>query len=109
MALHVSPAQLREELTDLWHWISDGHLVVVARPGRPAVLLRSLQPGDRGQRISITSFRRNLHRLLREVQRDPLIVTVGGYPYFCVGPAPDQLQEPAEDRLALIQWRTKQW
>lgn len=109
MALHVSATELRDELTELWHGISRGQSVVVEGAGRSPVLLRPLRSGDRGQRIPITSFRRKLHRILREVQREPRVVTVGGDPYFWVGPAPDHLTESAEDWRDLAQRMVDNW
>lgn len=109
MALQVSATELRDELTELWHGISYGQFVVVQGAGRSPVLLRPLRSGDRGQRIPITSFRRKLHRILREVQREPRIVTVGGDPYFWVGPAPDRLPESPEDWRERLQWATDHW
>jgi hypothetical protein len=109
MALHVSAAQLRDELTKLWPLISYGRLVVVEGVHRPAVLLRPLQRDDRGQRITITRFRRQLHRILREVQREPVVVTADGLPYFWVGPAPDEIPESAEDQRELLRLMTAIW
>jgi len=100
MAIHVSAARLRDELTDLWHLISEGRSVVVDGANRPSVLLRPLRGDDRGQPATITRFRRQLHRVLREAQLEPIIVTSDGYPYFWVGRA-DEGVEAGNDRREL--------
>lgn len=100
MAIHVSAARLRDELTDLCPSISMGRLVVVTGANRPSVLLRPLRGDDRGQPVTITRFRRQLHRVLREAQLKPIIVTSDGYPYFWVGRA-DEGVEAGDDRREL--------
>ena len=101
---------MREELTDLCHWIAYGHAVVVEGAGRPAVLVRRHRPDDRGQRITSTRFRRELHRVLRGVQVEPVIVTADGVPYYWVGSAaPDNLTESQQDRREWLEWTLARW
>lgn len=110
MALHVSASTMREELTELCHWIAYGHAVVVEGAGRPAVLVRRHRPDDRGQRITSTRFRRELHRVLRGVQVEPVIVTADGVPYYWVGSAaPDNLTESQQDRREWLEWTLARW
>ncbi len=101
---------MREELTDLCHWIAYGHAVVVESTGRPAVLVRRHRPGDRGQRITITRFRRDLYRVLRGVPVEPVVVTATGDPYYWAGPAaPDELTETEQDRREWREWTLARW
>lgn len=100
MAILVSATRLRDELTDLWHLISRGRSLVVDGANRPAMLLRPLQGDDRGIPVTITRFRRQLHRVLREAQLEPIIVTSDGYPCFWVGRF-DEGSEAADDQREL--------
>jgi len=110
MALHVSPSTMRDELTDLCHWIAWGHAVVVAGNGRPAVLVRRHRLGDSGQRITSTRFRREFHRVLRTVHEEPVIVTASGAPYYWVGPVgADDLAESEQDRREWREWNLDRW
>jgi hypothetical protein len=110
MALHVSASTMREELTELCHWIAYGHAVVVECAGRPAVLVRRHRRGDRGQRITSTRFRRELHRVLLIVHVEPVVVTADGDPYYWVGPAgADDLADSAQDRREWLEWTLARW
>jgi hypothetical protein len=100
---------MREELTELCHWIAFGHAVVVTGAGRPAVLRRH-RPDDRGQRITSTRFRRELHRVLRIVLVEPVVVTSDRVPCYWVGPAaPDDLAESKQDRREWLEWTLARW
>lgn len=103
MVLHVSPSALREELTWLWQRIAEGQVIVVKGRRQPAVLLRPLKRGDQGRNVPITRFRRQFHRILREVQRQPAIVTVDGEPCFWAGPDPAELPPLGEDWRLRVQ------
>lgn len=101
---------MREELTDLCHWIAWGHAVVVTGSSRPAVLVRRHRLGDSGQRITSTRFRRELHRVLRTVHEEPVIVTASGAPYYWVGPVgADDLAESEQDRREWRAWNLDRW
>jgi hypothetical protein len=49
------------------------------------MVFRAYRNGDRGKTISITRFRRDLHRILREIPSRPAIVTVDGWVEYWVG------------------------
>lgn len=80
MALHISPARLRDELTELCIRVSAGEYLLAAGVHQAPVLIRPLRRGDRGRHTSLTHFRRELHRTLREAAQEPIIVTVSGIP-----------------------------
>lgn len=85
MALQVSPTHLREELTELWIKAADGeHLLVIGVHQAP-VRFRPARRGERGRHVSLTQFRRKLHRVLRQAANEPIIVTVSGQPTLWVG------------------------
>lgn len=88
MALCINPARLRDELTDLWLSVSAGDHLLAAGVHQPPVLIRPTHGGDRGRQISLTQFRRQLHRILREASQEPIIVTVLGDPTLWVGRDP---------------------
>jgi hypothetical protein len=65
------------------------------------MLFRRYQNGDRGKRVPITRFRRDLHRVLREIESRSAIITVAGWAYYWVGLAPDPT---AADELNRDRW-----
>ena len=86
MPIRVTPARLRDELTDLWVRASAGEQLVAAGVHQAPVLMRPVRRRDRGARMSLTVFRRQLHRVLRQAAQEPIIVTVGGDPMLWLGP-----------------------
>jgi hypothetical protein len=85
MAMQVSPARLRDELTELWLGAAAGDHLLAAGVHQAPVLIRAVRPGDRGRHASLTQFRRRLHRVLRVASREPVIVTVCGTPTLWLG------------------------
>lgn len=97
MAVHVSAGELRDDLTALSRRIQYGEIVVVDGRVRPSVTVRRFQKGDHGRRVPMTRFRRQLHKVLREVQEHPVVVTVDGSPSVWVGPVPASVPDPLEE------------
>jgi antitoxin (DNA-binding transcriptional repressor) of toxin-antitoxin stability system len=89
MEVHVTASELREDLTRLSQRVSAGRSVIIEGRSRPRMLFRRYRNGDRGNSVPITRFRRNLHRVLREIEGQSAIITVGGWAYYWVGLAPD--------------------
>ena len=86
MPIRVTPARLRDELTELCVRASAGEQLVAAGVHQAPVLIRPVRRRDRGARTSLTVFRRQLHRILRQAAQEPIIVTVGGDPVLWLGP-----------------------
>jgi len=97
MEARVTAGELREDLTRLSQRVSAGHSVIIEGRSRPRMVFRRYRNGDRGKRVPITRFRRDLHRVLREIESRSAIITVGGWAYYWVGPLPDP---NATDRLS---------
>jgi hypothetical protein len=104
MPIHVTPAHLRDELTELWHRASAGEHLLAAGVHQAPVLIRPVRRHDRGRQTSLTHLRRRLHRVLRDALQEPLIVTVNGDPVLWVGPAvavaPEDAHQPSPPRSA---------
>lgn len=86
MPTRVTPARLRDELTELSVRASAGEQLLAAGVHQVPVLIRPVRRTDRGAWTSITVFRRQLHRVLRQAAEEPVIVTIGGDPMLWVGP-----------------------
>lgn len=89
MEVRVTAGELREDLTRLSERVSAGHSVIIEGRSRPRMLLRRYRKGDGGERVPMTRFRRDLHRVLHEIESGSAIVTVGGWDYYWVGVLPD--------------------
>jgi hypothetical protein len=100
MEVHVTAGELREDLTRLSQRVSAGHSVIIEGRSRPRMAFRRYRNGDRGKRVPITRFRRNLHRVLREIESRSAIITVGGWAYYWVGllSDPTGAEELSRDR-----------
>lgn len=94
MPTRVTPARLRDELTELSIRVSAGEHLVAAGVHQPPVLIRPARRRDRAVRTSLTVFRRQLHRILRQAAREPIIVTVYDEPTLWLG----RVTEPAQGR-----------
>jgi hypothetical protein len=95
MLLRVTPARLRDELTELSIRVSAGEHLVAAGVHQPPVLIRPARQRDRAVQTSLTVFRRQLHRILRQAAQEPIIVTVYDEPTLWLGRA----VEPAAGSL----------
>jgi hypothetical protein len=102
MPMHITPARLRDELTELWHRVSAGEQLLAAGVHQAPVLIRPVRRRDRGRQTSLTQLRRRLHRVLRDALHEPRIVTVNGDPVLWVGPAvtPEDAHQPSAPRVA---------
>lgn len=109
MAIHVSAGELREDLTALSRRVHGGEILVIDRRARPPVVLRRFRSGDRGQRVPLTRFRRQLHRVLRDVYQHPVVVTVDGTPTFWVGPDPAVAPDPVEEWWKRMREEASAW
>ena len=101
MEARVTAGELREDLTRLSQRVSAGHSVIIEGRSRPRMLMRRYRKGDRGKRVPITRFRRDLHRVLREIESRSAIITVGGWAYYWVGLLPDPT---VADELSRDRW-----
>jgi hypothetical protein len=97
--LHVTAGELREDLTRLSRRVRAGHSVIIEGRTRPRMIFRAYRRGDRGKRVPMTRFRRDLHRVLREIPNRPAIVTVDGWVEYWVGllREPPAAQMPTRD------------
>ena len=87
--MRITPTRLRDELTELCVRMSAGEHLVAAGVHQAPVLIRPARRHDRGARTSITVFRRQLHRILRQAAQEPVIVTVVGDPLLWLGRTTD--------------------
>jgi hypothetical protein len=75
--------------------------VIIEGRNRPRIVFRAYRNGDRGKRVPITRFRRDLHRVLREIPSRSAIITVDGYVYYWVGLVRDR---PVSEQLLQGPW-----
>jgi antitoxin (DNA-binding transcriptional repressor) of toxin-antitoxin stability system len=84
----VGIRNLRRGVNESLVRVSRGETIVVARHGHPIAIIRPLDGDETGQRVSVTTFRRNLRRALAVTRRRAIVLTWYGESVAVVAPVP---------------------
>lgn len=92
---------LRRQVNESLVRVARGETIVIARHGHPVAIMRPLEDGETGRRVSVTTFRRNLRRALVVTRRRPIVLTWYGDGAAVVAPVPLDLEIAFDDEEEL--------
>ncbi len=89
----VDTATLRRQASEYVSRASAGETILVLRRGKPAAILRPPVPGERANRLAVSTFRRTLRTALRTARSRPVLLTWWGGEAAVIAPVPAEIAE----------------